>query len=78
MKLIGRGQIKPPADNAHPFIKFIANNNPITYRELAKKSGVTASTMQRWRYHASSPMLMDLEAVLNAMGYKLTITRIEE
>jgi len=70
-KPIGRGRVKPVASGVNPLVRFIHEHIPMTYRDLARRSGLNPSTMQRWRYTGMEPSLGDIEAVLNAMGYDL-------
>ena len=74
-KPIGRGRVKPVASGVNPLVRFVHDNNPMTYRALAKRSGLHATTIQRWRYTGMEPSLGDIEAVLNAMGYDLKPVR---
>lgn len=78
MNKIGQGNWKPPKSGVHPFVRFISDNNPMTYKELAKKSGLHYATIQRWRHSGTTPLIGDLEAVLNAMGYELVIREAEQ
>lgn len=73
----GRGRLKEPLSNVHPFVKFVAANNPMTYQALSTKSGVHYSTIQRWRNHGNTPLLADIQAVLMSMGYDLAIIEKE-
>lgn len=73
----GAGRVKPPSKNAHPFVHFISDNNKMSYRNLSKKSGVHFSTVRRWRYYGTRPLLFEMEAALNAMGYDLLIVKKE-
>lgn len=78
MNKIGQGNWKPPMSGVHPFVRFISENNKMTYQELAKKSGLHYATIQRWRHHGTTPLIGDIEAVLNAMGYDLIIKEREQ
>lgn len=74
---VGRGRIKPLRSGVNPLVRFIHEHNEMTYRDLAKRSGLNPSTMQRWRYTGMEPSLGDIEAVLNTMGYDLVPVRRE-
>ena len=71
------GRIKPNIKGVHPFINFIADNKTMSYLELSKKSGVHHSTIRRWRHDGRRPLLIDVEAVINTMGYDLVPVKRE-
>ena len=48
-----------------------------SFAELSKKSGVPTRTIQEWYYHDREPSLFTAEKVLVALGYRLTIEKIE-
>lgn len=71
-------QIVPPVENraVHPFVRWIwrkMNEDMWSQEDLAKKSGVSSSCMRKWRRGERNPRIGELEAVINAMGYKLVI-----
>lgn len=41
--------------------------------EVAKRAGVAKDTVSQWRRGIYSPKLQNVEAVLDVLGYKLTI-----
>jgi len=55
----------------------LAKKHGLSRRQLSLRSGVSYSTLQNWHDGLDSPMLPNLEAVLNTVGYKLTITRMD-
>lgn len=62
-------------DNMHPIVRLIfeeANFRHLTILDIAKASGVSNTQICDWR-DRYPPRLMDLEAVLNALGLKLTV-----
>ena len=77
-KPIGRGRIKQLTSGVNPLVRFIHEHNEMTYRDLAKRSGLHATTIQRWRNAGMEPSLGDIEAVLNTMGYDLVPMRRAE
>ena len=50
----------------------ILNRNKFTIRAVAQRSGVNEGTISDWRARRS-PTLANIEAVLNACGYELSI-----
>lgn len=68
---LGQGNLKAPSSGVNPIVRFIHDHNDMTYLELAKKSGLHPCTLTRWRTQGIAPLLGDIEAVLNAMGYDL-------
>lgn len=66
---------RPP----HPFVRLILSkmrDDHLTYAALGKLSGLTPSTIHHW--NKVQPRLHNIEAVLNALGYRLKIVPIEE
>lgn len=62
----------------HPFIYWIwteMNKQCASQEDIAKRSGVSSSTMRKWRLGVRSPRVMELEAVINALGYQLAVRR---
>ena len=47
----------------------------VTYEDLSNKSGIGANTIRKWRKNDSSPKLVDIEAVLQALGYQLVAVK---
>lgn len=69
-------QIIPDGRGVHPFVRWIwrqVNEDMWSQEDLARKSGVSASAMRKWRKGERNPRISELEAVINAMGYKLVI-----
>lgn len=78
-------KLRPPPEAAHPVIHFIINEmvrRRIQKRDLLKRAGVSACAFNQWRGldtgRPSSPGLHCVEAALNALGYRLTVERIEK
>lgn len=55
-------------------IDAIMQGQGLTLDALAKKSGVSTRTLRRWRVGETIPSIVDVDAVLNALGYKLSAT----
>lgn len=73
------GTVKIP-DNAHPTVKFIYQQmqfQQIGYCDLAKRSGVDRNTIRSWGQR-NSPSLVNVEAVLNALGYEIRLARLPQ
>lgn len=71
-------KLKPPADDrfVHPFVRWIwleMNHQCASQEDIAERSGVSSSAMRKWRQGINSPKLVDIEAVINALGYKVVI-----
>ena len=79
---LGRGRLRwagrlPVPKSAHPLVKElfkVMNTHKLTLKDVASKSGVEARTISHWRYNRS-PTLLNFEATLNSIGYKLKIVR---
>lgn len=64
----------------HPFIRFVwtqMNKDQWSQRDIAIRAGVSDSTMRKWRNATRSPRLLELEAVLNVLGYRIKLEEIE-
>lgn len=62
------------ATNIHPFIKFIYDHAPSAIYDIADKAGISRTSILRWK-NGTSPRLMDLEAVLEVLGFELVIAK---
>lgn len=45
--------------------------------DVAKVSGVSRDAMRHWKYGVYGPKIDNIEAVLNAIGYRLVIEKID-
>lgn len=73
-------QIVPDGRGVHPIIRWIwrrVNQDEWSQEDLAKRSGVTSSAMRKWRRGEHNPRISELEAVINAMGYRIVIKEAE-
>jgi len=52
----------------------ILNESGQQLQKVAKRSGVSSSTINEWRWRRS-PKVTNLEAVLNSLGFELHIRR---
>ncbi len=69
---------KDPLDNmgVHPMIRWIwseMNRQCASQEDVAKRAGVSSSAMRKWRNGVRSPRLVEIEAVVNALGGTLKI-----
>lgn len=60
--------------NPHKFVKFIEENRSLPISSLADKAGVSNSSIGRWKA-GLSPRLIDLESVLEVLGFELVIAK---
>ena len=73
-------QIIPEGRGVHPFVRWIwrrVNADNWSQEDLADRSGVSASAMRKWRIGQRNPRISELEAVINALGYRLVIKEKE-
>lgn len=71
----------PNGRGVHPFIRWIwrrINLDEWSQEDLAIKAGVSSNTIRKWRRGERNPRISELEAVINAMGYRLKIVEGEE
>ena len=76
MSRFAPGRIPPPS-NPSPLIARLVelmNSAGIGCQDLCQAAGVSASSIHAWRTR-SNPTVNNLEAVLNALGYELTIRK---
>ena len=69
-------QIIPNGKGIHPFVRWVwrrINADNWSQEDLAQKAGVTSSAMRKWRRGERNPRISELEAVINALGYRLLI-----
>jgi transcriptional regulator with XRE-family HTH domain len=62
----------------HPLVYWIwseMNKQRASQEDVATRSGVASSTMRKWRVGVRSPRIMELEAVINALGYQLAVRK---
>ena len=65
--------------NAHPLIRQLADtisDSPYSISALGRISGVSSQTIHSW-FRRYNPSIDNLEAVLNVLGYRLTVVAIE-
>lgn len=71
-----QAQKVPEGRGVHPIIRWIwkrVNQDNWSQEDLAKRSGATSSAIRKWRRGERNPRISELEAVVNALGYKLVI-----
>ena len=64
-------------ENAHPLVRRlfqIMNQHQIMIKDVSIITGVSVQTISSWRYERS-PNLMNMEAALNGLGYRLEIRK---
>jgi transcriptional regulator with XRE-family HTH domain len=72
--------IVPEGRGVHRFVKFIwrrINRDEWSQEDVAAQSGVSSSTMRKWRRGDRNPRLSELEAVINTLGYELVLKEME-
>lgn len=68
----------PPAENraVHPIVKFIWEEmqaQQVSQLAIQDCTGINVKTFTAWFRGEWSPKLIDIEAMLNALGYEITI-----
>lgn len=61
---------------AHPFVRWIwaeINRQKCSQHDVCARSGVSASAMRKWRLNSRNPRITELEAVVNALGYRIVL-----
>lgn len=67
------GSVHPACHRLVHVIWREINDQRVCQEDLAKRAGVSASAIRKWRQGQRSPNLNDLEAVLNVLGYAVTV-----
>jgi transcriptional regulator with XRE-family HTH domain len=76
MKQYQRSKV-PAGPGVHPLVNRLwqeMNDQCASQEDVAKRAGVSSSTMRKWRKGERSPRLYDLEACLNVLGLEITVT----
>lgn len=66
---------------AHWIVKLIwrrINDQRASQADVAERSGLNVGTITKWRRGVRSPRLVEAEAVLNALGYRLVVKSMED
>lgn len=79
-KLPPETHLLPPSRKrpVHPFVHWVwttINDQGKSQQDIAEASGVSASTLRRWRAGEREPSLAAIEAVANALGYSIVLRR---
>ena len=64
---------------AHPLIRFIWREmkaQRVTALDVAEKAGVHDGTLRKWKTKQRSPSLLQVNDVLNVLGYRLAIVEL--
>lgn len=70
---------KPPAENAHPLLKFIYQELKIedrSLRSLCSEAGVSYNTVKQALQNCSNISLRSTEDLLNVLGYTMKPTSL--
>ena len=65
----------------HSIVQWIweqINSQEISQEDVAQRADVASSTLRKWRSGVRSPRLVELESVVNVLGYKLVVTLKED
>lgn len=72
---------KPPLPGCHPTVARVFTElqaQGLTQSFLARRSGVSELTLTDWKHRLADPRLANLEACLNALGYRLSVEPIPD
>lgn len=65
--------------NGHPAVQFLFAQmfkQRMTQADLADRTGFAYDTLKHWRLY-TMPRVNDLDAALNAMGYRITVVKVK-
>jgi transcriptional regulator with XRE-family HTH domain len=60
----------------HPIVQWIwkqINDQRASQEDVAMRAGVASSTLRKWRDGVRSPRVVELESVVNVLGYNLKV-----
>lgn len=79
-----RGVVAPKlgkfTKHTHPFVVFIWREiikRNVSLSSVAESAGIERSNIHKWRKTPKGPYLLQIESVLNALGYELKIVEKE-
>jgi|688.fasta_scaffold17951_4 transcriptional regulator with XRE-family HTH domain len=75
-----RANVPIVKNGVHPLVRWIwreINNQKCSQHDVSARSGVSASAMRKWRLNNRNPRIIELEAVINALGARLVV-RVED
>lgn len=78
MKMFNPPKLGKFDDHAHPFVKFLWEDiirKRVSLSSVADAAGVERANIHKWRKRGKGPHLLQIEAVLSALGYELKIVR---
>lgn len=64
--------------DAHPLVQWIWSKmaeKKLTHEFVANKAGIRAATLRNWARGRTKPSLADIEAVVNAIGFDISIKK---
>lgn len=76
---MGRKLLECADTGIHPVIRWVwmqIKHGNMTHKQVAEASGIGANTMRKWFRGESSPKLADIEAVVNVLGFDLTLVAL--
>lgn len=75
-KRINRPKLGNFLPHTHKFVRFVWEevvNRDLELTSVANAAGVDRSTLHKWKKNTKGPYLVQLEEVLEALGYELMI-----
>jgi len=83
MKALRPAKLKRPpqmgtfSSHSHPLVKFVWSeiiDRKLELSSVADAAGIDRSTLHKWRKSLKGPYLMQLDEVLQVLGYELSVT----
>lgn len=65
----------------HPIVRWVwtqINAQRASQEDVAMRAGISSSALRKWRDGVRSPRIVELEAVVNVLGYKLKVVLQED
>jgi DNA-binding phage protein len=76
----GGARLLPPSPKANPIFHWMyeeVTRQQVSMLSVAKRAGFDVGTIRSWWAGKTSPTLADVQAVVNALGYKMVVAAEE-
>lgn len=78
---IKRPKLGKFTNHTHPFVKFMWEDiirRDLKLASVSRASGIDTSSLHKWRVSGRGPFISHLENVLEVLGYRLVIVKINK
>lgn len=70
----------PPRTSINVVREFfdLLDKHGVSYKDLEQRSGTSFVTISKWRHGKHSPYVVDFEAAVESIGYRLALVPIDK